>query len=177
MKNPAPSEAFAKAHPDVIANFEAVKKVIESPLAVRYWSTVPYRLGDQAVKYTAVPSAGNASPAPASNGPDYLRETMVARLAGGNPPVVFELSIIPQTDPATMPIENPMTPWTSTPVAVATITVRPQAFDSADQMEQCERMSFDPWHALAEQRPLGGINRARRAVYEASVKLRHSARR
>ena len=58
-----------------------------------------------------------------------------------------------------------MTRWGAAPVAVATITVAPQSFAAADQMTQCEATSFDPWHALAEQRPLGGINRARMAVY------------
>ena len=168
-------DQFNKANPEIVSALAAAKKTIASPLAVRYWSTVPFKLGDQAVKYTAVPADGNASPEAASKGPDFLREVMTVRLADGSGPVSFELSIIPQTDPATMPIENPMKRWGSAPVAVATITVAPQSFAGADQLTQCEVTSFNPWHALAEQRPLGGINRARRAVYEASVKLRHGA--
>jgi hypothetical protein len=27
------------------------------------------------------------------------------------------------------------------------------------------RLAFNPWHALAEHRPMGGINRLRKAVY------------
>jgi hypothetical protein len=34
--------------------------------------------------------------------------------------------------------------------------------------EECEAMAFSPWNALAEHRPMGGINRLRRAVYLAS---------
>ncbi|MEK1942330.1 MAG: hypothetical protein AAAB16_18325, partial [Pseudomonas sp.] len=33
--------------------------------------------------------------------------------------------------------------------------------------------SFNPWHALPEHRPLGGINRLRKAVYEAVSAYRH----
>ena len=68
-----------------------------------------------------------------------------------------------------------MVTWKSAPIPVATLTVEPQAFDTPERMREVEEMSFDPWHALAEHRPLGGINRARKAVYAASLKLRQSA--
>jgi hypothetical protein len=34
--------------------------------------------------------------------------------------------------------------------------------------EECETMTFSPWNALAEHRPMGEINRPRQAVYLAS---------
>ena len=73
-----------------------------------------------------------------------------------------------------MPVEDPTVRWTSEPVPVATIRVGPQSFDTPEGMKQCEELSFDSWHALAEHRPLGGINRARKAVYIASVELRRN---
>jgi len=73
-----------------------------------------------------------------------------------------------------MPVEDPTVRWESKPVPVATITIRPQTFDTAARRAECEKSSFDPWHALAEHRPLGGINRARKAVYPESVKLRQA---
>jgi hypothetical protein len=33
-------------------------------------------------------------------------------------------------------------------------------------------MSFSPWHGLAAHRPLGGIMRVRKAVYESAKKFR-----
>ena len=36
-----------------------------------------------------------------------------------------------------------------------------------------ENMSFSPWHALEEHRPLGGINEARRRIYRDLSKFRH----
>jgi hypothetical protein len=35
-----------------------------------------------------------------------------------------------------------------------------------------ERLAFDPWHALAAHRPLGGINRIRNPAYRASAGFR-----
>lgn len=35
------------------------------------------------------------------------------------------------------------------------------------------RLSFNPWHALPEHKPLGAVNRIRRVVYTAVSKLWH----
>jgi hypothetical protein len=36
-----------------------------------------------------------------------------------------------------------------------------------------ENLSFSPWNALPEHRPIGQRNRTRKEVYEASSKYRH----
>jgi hypothetical protein len=56
---------------------------------------------------------------------------------------------------------------------VAKITIPKQAFDSDAQRSFCENLSYTPWHSLPEHRPLGGVNRIRRIVYERISKLRH----
>ncbi len=47
---------------------------------------------------------------------------------------------------------------------VATITVPPQVIDTPLHRELDENLAFNPFHCLAEHRPLGGVNRARRDV-------------
>ena len=49
---------------------------------------------------------------------------------------------------------------------VAKLRIAPQAFDSEPQMRACEAMRFNPWNALEAHRPLGGINRVRKNLYE-----------
>lgn len=164
---------FEQHHPGTLARLAAAKKTIASPLATRYWSTVPYKLGDGAVKYVAVPSPDNSAADAEPPSADYLRRTLVAQLAEGKKPAQFEVCIIPQTTGD--PVEDPTVLWQSAPVPVAIISVEPQSFDTPERMKECERTSFDPWHALAEHRPLGGINRARRAVYAASLKVRQDS--
>ena len=56
---------------------------------------------------------------------------------------------------------------------VASITIPAQSFDSPEQDAFCENLSFTPWHCIDAHRPLGGINRVRRVVYEAISRLRH----
>ena len=46
--------------------------------------------------------------------------------------------------------------------------------DAAGRDAACEQISFNPWHTLAEHRPLGSLNRARREIYDAMAQLRAS---
>ena len=39
-----------------------------------------------------------------------------------------------------------------------------------------KQMSFNPWHALPDHRPLGDFNRARRDIYRAMAAFRHERR-
>ncbi len=148
-------------------------KSIPSPTEIRYWSQTPYRFGDTAVKYSVVPRSVPKVPAlPKSD--NRLREMLVAQLAAGD--VVLDFMVQPQGSPDTMPIEDPRIRWSETEspfIKVATIVIRAQEFDTPERREFDENLSFTPWHALPEHEPLGGINRARRAVYQAISRLRH----
>lgn len=89
------------------------KKGLSSPLAVPYWSTVPYKLGDEAVKYAVKPAEGNQAATSQSSSVDYLREAMVERLTKQNEPAAFDFYVQMQTDAETMPIEDPTIAWLS----------------------------------------------------------------
>ena len=58
-------------------------------------------------------------------------------------------------------------------VTVARIKVPAPDFDSREQNLACDNLSFHTWHGLPEHRPIGGINRLRKAVYEAVSAYRH----
>jgi hypothetical protein len=58
---------------------------------------------------------------------------------------------------------------------VATITIPPQTFDTPPQNAACEALSYSPWHALPEHRPLGAVNRMRKAIYERISAVRRSS--
>jgi len=145
-----------------------------SLLAMTYWSQTPYKLGDGAVKYLVTPSAGGERPAiPLGKSADCLREALIEQLTVRKIGASFDLSVNSQIDADAMPIEDPTIEWTSAPVRVATITIDPQKCDVPEQMAFFDNLSWTPWNALPEHRPLGGINRARKMVYEDSAALRH----
>ena len=81
-----------------------------------------------------------------------------------------------QTDPYKMPIEDPGVTWDEalSPFRkVATVTIPSQAFNTPERWKFADNLSFNPWHCLPEHRPLGGISRARRQVYQALPIFRH----
>ncbi|MBD1879549.1 catalase family protein [Coleofasciculus sp. FACHB-T130] len=146
---------------------------VVSPLEIEYWSTTPYKLGSQAIKFAVKPSSKNQLGRSASKSPNYLREAMVEHLKMQKKQASFDFLVQFQTDAERMPIEDPTIEWKSPFHKVATIEIPDQSFDSDEQMRFCEHLSYTPWHSLPEHKPLGGINRARQKVYEAISELRH----
>jgi hypothetical protein len=167
-----PSAQLAATDYPALVGFSSI--ATKSLLAMTYWSQTPYKLGEGAVKYVVTPSQTAQGPAiPLTSSPDCLRDALIEQLTLRKTGAQFDLSVNPQTDAETMPIEDPTVEWTSAPVRVATIFIYPQKCDAPEQMAFVENLSWSPWNALPEHLPLGGINRARRVVYEDSAALRH----
>jgi hypothetical protein len=172
---------LALAEPKELKILKAIKgKHVGSPLEIRYWSGAPFWLGPatgpggHAVKYSAFPRQENVTKPPKHPDANYLSEAVKNHLSARE--AVFDFAVQVQKDPVAMPIEDVSVEWDeskSEPVKIATITIPRQAVDLAGEFAaQCERMSFNPWHALAAHRPMGGMNRLRRVVYAASVHKR-----
>ena len=75
-----------------------------------------------------------------------------------------------------LPIEDASVEWPQDlspfiPVARITIDAQP-GWNDALAREIDDGMAFNPWHALAAHRPLGGVMRARRVAYAASSQFR-----
>jgi hypothetical protein len=161
-------------HPRVLRNLLTSLKKFANPLNIRYFSVVPYLLGVRAVKYSLIPRKVGDATVPAHAADDYLKQAMVDRLSSGE--VVFDFAVQFQMDPYLMPIEDPGIAWNEADspfLKVATLTIPAQVFDSAERAEFGDNLSFNPWRCLAEHRPLGGISRARRQVYQALSEFRH----
>ncbi len=154
-------------------------KTQSSPFEAPYFSCVPYLLGEgQAMQYSMWPKKNTRTPIPRlplRPPDDYLRDAMVATLARED--VEFDIRLQLQTDPHLMPIENNAVLWPeklSPRVSVATLRIPKQKFNSPAQMEFAKRLSYNPWHTIAEHRPLGNQSRARRRMYLELSKLRHT---
>lgn len=148
-------------------------RVVSNPLDVQYWSMTPLLFGDVPCKVSARPVAAATTFADRT-GPDFLRLNLARSLAAGER--VFEFCVQRQTDPGTMPVEDPTIVWPearSAFVPVARLTLPRQELDTPERAAFGEALSYTPWHGLDAHRPLGGINRVRRVVYEAVSRLRH----
>ncbi|TMH27397.1 MAG: hypothetical protein E6H58_19610 [Betaproteobacteria bacterium] len=154
-------------------------KTQSSPFEAPYFSCVPYLLGEgQAMQYSVWPKTKTRTPIPRlplRPPDDYLRNAMVAALDAGD--VELDIRLQRQTDAHLMPIENAAVLWPerlSPRVSVATLRIPRQKFNSPAQLEFAKRLSYNPWHSIAEHRPLGNQSRARRRMYYELSKLRHS---
>jgi hypothetical protein len=56
---------------------------------------------------------------------------------------------------------------------VATITIPSQDFDTPELNKLGETISYNPWHAIEEHRPMGVVNRMRKVVYERISRVRN----
>jgi hypothetical protein len=165
------SQLAVTTHPALIG---FTSKAQSSPLGLTYWSQTPYKSGDGAAKYVALPSAESQKTSIKFNdSPDFLKEAMVEQLTLQKIGAEFDFCVNPQTDADAMPVEDPTVEWKSAPVKLATISIFPQKFDWPEQMTFVENLAWSPWNSLPEHRPLGGINRARQGLYQDSQELRH----
>ena len=158
---------------------EIKAKTVEpfSPLEIAYWSSTPYRLGKQAIKFSVVPHATSEEVLNLedfTNKDNYLREIIARHLASKD--AFFDFKIQLQTDASKMPVEDPTVAWDereSPYVKVATIKIPQQDFNTEERKQLDEKQSFSPWNSLVEHQPLGGVNRARK-IYTELAKIRNS---
>ena len=107
---------------------------------------------------------------------DQLAEEMSERLR--KTPVEYDFQLQFFADEKTTPIEDASVDWDAPWLTVGRLTLPVQdvSSDSGRRVtELIEKMSFDPWHALVELRPLGNMMRARNPAYRLSTQERKAA--
>jgi hypothetical protein len=140
-----------------------------------YWSRGAIRWGDTlAVRYLLRPAPDPApAPEPSANDPEYLSGEIARRLAEDE--VRFELCIQRFSDAKSTPIEDTSVRWServSPPEPVALLTISKRDVGVADaraETRAIDGMAFNPWNTTDRFRPLGNLNRARKAAYDASA--------
>ncbi|GII85364.1 hypothetical protein Ssi03_33540 [Sphaerisporangium siamense] len=150
------------------------RRAVRSLALERFWSRSAILWGETGpVRYQLRP-ATNAPPAPSPSrtDPDYLRRELSRRLATTD--VVFQLCVQRYVDSTRTPIEDGAADWREEDapvIPVATLTIPRQDTDTAEARaaeRRVDELAFNPWNTTDEFRPLGNLNRARKAAYEAS---------
>ncbi|WP_136686139.1 catalase family protein [Falsirhodobacter xinxiangensis] len=149
------------------------------PLGETYYTQTPFRYGNHVAKLSLVPiskalTRHTKEIVDTRDRPDALRDAVDAAMLAGEG--VWELQVQLCRDPEKMPIEDPTVLWDedlSPFTPVARLTARPQhGWTEARAKQIDDGMRFSVWTGLEAHRPLGGINRARRAPYRASADYR-----
>jgi hypothetical protein len=151
-----------------------------NPMDNQYFAGAPFMFGrDHVMRIRVTPAAASGDDAPDLADPDYLRTSLRRRLTATDA-VSARFDVQAQvraaaTLNAAIDIEDASTDWDESRFpfeTLATLDIPPQNFDTPEKRMHCEALSFSPWHGIDGHRPLGGINRLRRAVYEASLAYR-----
>ena len=149
------------------------------PLGETYYTQVPFRYGNYVAKLSLAPVSPNITSltgdkVETSGRPDALREDIGEVFIEQDS--VWELRVQLCTDPDAMPIEDASVVWDekqSPFVPVARLTIPAQiSWEHGTSDGQDKVVAFSPWHGLVAHQLMGGVNRARKPTYEASVKFR-----
>jgi hypothetical protein len=138
-----------------------------------FYSALPIRIGPYAARFAFFPLQAMDAPLPAQRSDTYLGDDLTTRLSGG--PLSWEMRLQFFEDEQRTPIEDASVDWDAPYVPVARLVLPQQDLNSAEARklaETLEQLSYDPWHALVEHTPLGGMMRARKAAYYESVQER-----
>ena len=152
-----------------------------SPTQTTYFSVSPYKFGEANVKFRVIPDPESCPtytlPTQNQNLPNFLRSALNQQLSTDRVPACFVLQVQRQDPGQYMPIEDTSIEWRERDApfeTVARIKLPAQDFDTPALNLQCDNLSFNPWFGIDAHRPIGGINRLRKAVYEAVSDYRHS---
>jgi hypothetical protein len=149
-----------------------------SPFDNIYFGAAPFSFGEGKVMRFAAkpvnPMTGDLGAA--VNDANYLRDAMRKRMAeAGDKMICFDFQVQVRSAgqiKIEQDVEDACVAWPDPFVTVARINIPPQEIATPERQEFCETLFYTPWHGLVDHRPLGGINRLRRTVYEESSKLR-----
>lgn len=138
------------------------------------FSALPMACGPYAARVRLLPAAGNGTAA--ANAKEDWGADFSARLK--RHALQWDLQLQPYLSEVLTPIEDASVAWTSPYSTVARLVLPQQDTDSATSQalaKSVEADVFDPWQALADHRPLGDVQRARKVVYFESQKGRGAA--
>ncbi len=143
-----------------------------------YFSALPIQFGAYAARCALFPQ-DVPTPAPKGSSPDQLGEGLAERLKGDAVSYDFRVQLF--VNEAETPIEDASVDWpesVSPYVTVARLIIPAQDASSARGQrvsDRVEALSFDPWHALVEHKPLGNMMRARNHAYRLSTQERKAS--
>jgi len=152
----------------------ARSKAVRSFATQSFHTAAPIAFGTTAAKLGLFPLPSAAPPD--ASGDNFLRTDLVSRVQRGA--LAWSLKAQFFVDDRSTPIEDASVTWSGQWVELATLTLPKQDPESEQGREidaLVEQLSFDPWHAIAEHRPLGAIMRARAVAYGPSVIARKAA--
>jgi hypothetical protein len=159
---------------------------VPSMATEHYSSPAPIKFGPYAVRFAVRPAPETRGLAPGTKWPakrpqtdNFLREELADRLRKGD--LNFDFLVQFYVNERHTPIEDTSIPWKQKHapfVKVAELRIPKCNLsdpDTAKLSQDVDKLSFNPWHAIEDHRPLGNVMRARKVAYLVSAKFRQHA--
>jgi len=156
-------------------------QLAKHPMGDTYYSQGAFLYGDYMAKFALTPVSSNLTSLKGKDidvdsDEDALRHLLKDFFATNGGEWAFGVQL--STDIKKMPVEDASVEWPeeeSPYLTVGKVTIEPQDAWAAENVTVVEdKMYFSPWHGLAAHRPLGAIQRARKAPYKASAEFRRT---
>ncbi|MCW3124248.1 MAG: hypothetical protein JWQ38_3740 [Flavipsychrobacter sp.] len=140
-------------------------------LEIPFYSTTPYQYGTVGtVKYAMVPREPAVCKMPAKPSETFIRERLAEDLKVKE--VWYDFKIQFQTDADKMPMEDTSVEWKSPFTTIGSVRIFQQSVGDPATFTFEEQLVYNIWHSLPEHKPMGGVNRSRKAVYDQLAKYR-----
>jgi hypothetical protein len=144
-------------------------------LEIPYFSGSPFLFGEgKAVKFSLQPSMEHNKKYPKNKSDHFLQQRLQADLLEQS--YQFDFLVQFQEDARKQPVEDTSREWKTPFYKLAALHIAPQHFMQEERYQLGQKLVFSPWNCLAAHRPLGGINRARKAVYQVLAAQRNAKR-
>lgn len=149
---------------------------------LRFHSITPYAWFGYPIKFSVTPHFPYTAVSSTEKNPNILRQMADETLQKQDIEFDFSIQIRDKNEPLVdikKVVENASTLWSEAnadypSVKIATLTIPKQKFDDPKKLLDCDNLSFNIWNSLKVYRPLGSINRSRRAIYKAISDHRHT---
>ncbi len=156
-----------------------LKRSSRHAIEEQYFGAAPFLFGDGKIMKVSVSTCEPLPEPKPFNNPthdevseNFLREGLVKTMQGSKDICLdFKINVRPANSEE-LHIEDATKVWPNEMagyVNVARIDIKLPQEQKLQFEESCENLSFTPWHSLKDHRPLGGINRLRKKVYEKSA--------
>jgi len=149
------------------------------PACQTYYSMVPIRFGNYIAKYRLkLMSRFSVSSLhflkTLATQADAFRILLAETLRASS--LTFEFQVQLRTNAQSMPIEDASATWpeAESPYRTVARLMLPQQELNSSAWKLGDELSFSVWNALAAHRPLGGMNRVRKAAYDVSAAWRRA---
>jgi hypothetical protein len=142
--------------------------VVRSLLHTNYHSGAPFLIGDNVVKARLAPCDTNQCPFHAPTHNKYS-DLLKKQLKLGN--ACFQFQVQPYKNPRETSVEDGTQVWKTEYVTIATLMLPKQDVGSLPD-SFCAETPFNPWHSIPAHRPVGGLQRSRKFIYQQVQHLR-----